>query len=128
MAKKRPTAVGKALMKHRLSHASRWCPCCNKVKMTKFKNTYGQMATNDHIIPVSLGGFDVMENLRVICMSCNNSKGNDVNLLEAIEVTKKIKEIKRITDPYPQEEKGRIKLLLPKGSITNHLKKLKIII
>jgi 5-methylcytosine-specific restriction endonuclease McrA len=32
--------------------------------------------TLDHIIPVSRGGTDTVENLRICCLSCNSSRGN----------------------------------------------------
>lgn len=34
--------------------------------------------TKDHITPRSLGGKDVIENLRTACHTCNNARGNDI--------------------------------------------------
>lgn len=35
--------------------------------------------TLDHIIPQSLGGKDVLDNLQILCSSCNSSKGAKVD-------------------------------------------------
>lgn len=37
------------------------------------------LMTRDHIIPKSLGGKDVVANLRVACAPCNESRSNKVN-------------------------------------------------
>lgn len=34
------------------------------------------MMTKDHIIPVSKGGKDMLENYQTMCMKCNVAKGN----------------------------------------------------
>lgn len=34
------------------------------------------MMTKDHIIPVSKGGKDILENYQTMCMKCNIAKGN----------------------------------------------------
>lgn len=68
----------------RFAQAGKWCPCCNKVKMTKFKNTYGQIATIDHILPLSMMGNNNTANLKVICEDCNQKKNASFSLLEVL--------------------------------------------
>lgn len=67
------------------------CVCCGK-EGTHFKlcgdedsnrrhfNLYaedGTLMTKDHIIPVSRGGRDVVDNMQTMCTDCNLKKGND---------------------------------------------------
>ena len=41
--------------------------CCEKKKLTK-----------DHIVPLSLNGSDFIDNIQLLCQSCNASKGNKI--------------------------------------------------
>jgi hypothetical protein len=34
--------------------------------------------TQDHIVPVSLGGKSIQDNLQVMCFNCNQKKGNSL--------------------------------------------------
>jgi 5-methylcytosine-specific restriction endonuclease McrA len=44
------------------------CECCGESLIFAL--------THDHILPVSAGGETVPENLQVLCLSCNQMKGN----------------------------------------------------
>lgn len=53
-------------------------------KKRKFAVPYLVMMTRDHIIPKSLGGKDVIENLRPGCEECNSIRGSIMNEEELI--------------------------------------------
>jgi 5-methylcytosine-specific restriction endonuclease McrA len=68
--------------------------CLDKKRRDAFKahfNLYGikpngrvVMLTKDHILPVSLGGKDALDNFQTMCESCNCAKGNEIpHLLQA---------------------------------------------
>jgi 5-methylcytosine-specific restriction endonuclease McrA len=40
--------------------------------------------TIDHVIPLSLGGLDIIENMQTMCYYCNNARGNRVLTQEVI--------------------------------------------
>lgn len=51
------------------------CPTCH----TPLNYTQGRLpnsAEPDHILPVSRGGTDTLDNIRILCRRCNQSKGN----------------------------------------------------
>lgn len=49
------------------------CPECGHV-MARWCGR--RVASLDHVIPISKGGTNALENLRVICNRCNSQKGN----------------------------------------------------
>lgn len=44
------------------------CMCCGKTEAITF----------DHVVPISKGGTDSIENMQLLCVSCNSSKGSNV--------------------------------------------------
>lgn len=50
------------------------------------KNGYEVMMTWDHIIPVSFGGSDKIENAQCMCRRCNERKGNTLSLKEMLNI------------------------------------------
>ncbi len=58
------------------------CESCGKemVRMDRLpkvvsSNTYSQLATIDHLVPLVLGGENSTLNFRIICLPCNARKG-----------------------------------------------------
>jgi 5-methylcytosine-specific restriction endonuclease McrA len=68
-----------------------FCKMCGRVR------TLGDLEV-DHIIPVSLGGSDTLDNKQLLCSKCNREKGN------AIKIKGKLVRIK----PRIVEKKGSI--------------------
>ncbi len=52
----------------RSEHTRRWCWMCN-CELTR------GTATVDHLIPVSKGGRNTQDNLKLACQPCNNKRG-----------------------------------------------------
>lgn len=51
------------------------CPCCGLSEPFDQKSQY---LTEDHIIPLSKGGSDLIENIQPLCLNCNISKNNKI--------------------------------------------------
>lgn len=54
------------------------CPRCGEQDV--------KMLAVDHVIPVSKGGTDNLNNLRILCKSCNSKKGNKIEGIINAEV------------------------------------------
>lgn len=54
------------------------CPCCNVQLVWKanIDNLQRNLATVDHIIPKSIGGGNVVENMYIMCRDCNCKRDN----------------------------------------------------
>lgn len=73
------TARWKALRQQALREATSRgvtnCPLCGTI-LDYTQGRHPTSAEVDHIIPHSLGGQDTLDNVRVICRRCNQSRGN----------------------------------------------------
>jgi hypothetical protein len=94
-------------------------------------NLYGMrrgklaMMTRDHIIPKSLGGKDVVENLRPGCDYCNSKRGNiltpteiafraaNPHLIDRERLEKGIKNAHKALRIYQDNERERERVLVP---------------
>lgn len=54
------------------------CPCCGVQLVWKAytANIQKNLATVDHIVPRSIGGSDIFNNMYVMCRKCNETRGN----------------------------------------------------
>lgn len=55
------------------------CPLC-RTDLDYMRGRLPNSAEVDHILPHSLGGTDTIDNVRVICRRCNQSRGNKMHI------------------------------------------------
>jgi hypothetical protein len=55
------------------------CHLCDDFVDMALPRTLGLGATVDHLLPISKGGLDIMENVKLAHWSCNRRKGNRVD-------------------------------------------------
>lgn len=63
-----------------LATSSRYCNACKKLMWHKSWETFGHpedLATLDHILPLALGGGEEIENLQLLCFTCNQEKADN---------------------------------------------------
>lgn len=56
-------------------HGGKCVACKESVVLTE---NVPKQATIDHIIPISLGGPDILSNMQLMCSQCNGNKGSEV--------------------------------------------------
>ena len=54
------------------------CPSCGKKMTLNNPNAYRSYMTIDHIVPVSRGGTNNIENLQAMCRTCNMRKSDKI--------------------------------------------------
>ena len=67
----------------KLEKQTETCPLCGKILLETSIPYHPDQKQLDHIIPLSIGGKHIKDNVRIICGSCNNHrprKGQDVKI------------------------------------------------
>ena len=67
----------KMIEKHWKWHGGGYCPVCERTSLRK------RDLTVDHIVPIRRGGRNSRNNARVVCGSCNSSKGDKLSLWDS---------------------------------------------
>lgn len=68
-------SVNNAILRTRLAEAQNWrCAYCG-IKCTD-EREIGHSATIEHIVPRSIGGRDVWENMVMACKNCNSNRSS----------------------------------------------------
>lgn len=80
-AKRRRRAIKKAGRQIRTHTLAEWLDLLERYKHQCAKCETKRNLTRDHIIPLSLGGHDGIENIQPLCGSCNSRKHNRREML-----------------------------------------------
>lgn len=58
------------------AHDEPECEYCGRLVLLGVDQTHPARATADHVVPLSRGGDDTLDNLALCCAACNHSKGS----------------------------------------------------
>lgn len=73
MKRRTKTKISKKLRRYVLARDSHTCYRCARHENNLNTDEY---MTLDHVLPRAKGGYTCKENLRAMCSTCNNKKGN----------------------------------------------------
>lgn len=110
MAKK-SSQIRMEVMKRTYAAGVRRCPCCDVQLQWKESplNRTSNMATVEHIVPVSMGGVSSIENMMVVCARCNHGRASR-SFIKSMQKGKASSET--VTAVYVEALKSSISVLI----------------